>query len=75
MQVERACNIVVACVVLHNICARNGDDEPPENDLQAINGRRVYEDIPAPRFQQGAPAGGAATRTALINGYFARLRH
>jgi len=69
LQVERACSIVVACVVLHNLCVRTGDDQPPD-DLTLIAGRRIYDDIPAIGYNGAHRPGAAAARTALINNFF-----
>lgn len=68
-KVASACTIVVACVVLHNMCVRGGDDLPPD-DYQIVAGRRVYEEVPAVRFQNIHTAATTSVRTNLINSHF-----
>jgi hypothetical protein len=68
----RACTVVVACVVLHNLCLRAGDREPPD-DLLIIAGRRVFEEVPAVPNNAQRVAGATAARTALIDTYFANI--
>lgn len=61
--------MVVACAVLHNLCIRSGDIEPPED--QTIEGnRRPYEEVPGPRCQIAGTAGAMAMRTNIINNHF-----
>lgn len=69
LQVDNACAIVVACVVLHNACIRSGDDQPPD-DVLMIGGHHVFEEIPALGFNGENRAGSTAARTVLINEFF-----
>ena len=69
MKVETAKNVVVACVVLHNICVRSGDITPPD-DLLLTAGRQVFEDIPAMHCNAQPALAATAARSAVINDYF-----
>jgi len=73
VKVERSVTIVTACTVLHNFALRVGERDPPEVDPSVMGGGvMIYEDVPV--APQRAMAGGAATRTALINSHhFTRL--
>ncbi len=69
VKVHRAMKIVVACMLLHNAALAANDTDPP-GDEELVNGRHVYEDVPAPQHGQDRHAS-TAVRTALINNYFA----
>jgi hypothetical protein len=65
---------VVACVVLHNNCIKNGDNNPPD-DLAITHGRQIYEEVPTPDQNQVIGLQANAVRTALINNYFAHQNY
>jgi len=76
VKIETACEIVVACVVLHNNCIKNGDNNPPD-DLPITHGRQIYEEVSTPDHIQllDLQATATAVRTALINNYFAHQNY